>query len=132
MKTTATISLSLFVALFYQAAVSKTTHGQYVNPCNEFDTAATLNALYYRPNEGTSNTPSYLKSGMFIHGEDGGGGTDNTDPIYDNPLSPGKYQIFPAQNFSIGSDTLISPVCPVEITNGEFPWYCPTPMSIGK
>ena len=56
MKTTATISLSLFVALFYQAAVSKTTHGQYVNPCNEFDTAATLNALYYRPNEGTSNT----------------------------------------------------------------------------
>ena len=42
-------------------------------------------------------TIAQMKGLVIQHGEDGGGGTDNTDPIYDNPLSPGKYQIFPAQ-----------------------------------
>ena len=43
---------------------------------------------------------------------------------------PGKYITFPTQNFTIGSDRLNSPVCPVDVTDGPYPWYCPTPLSI--
>mmetsp|Transcript_44718 Transcript_44718/g.50659 ORF Transcript_44718/g.50659 Transcript_44718/m.50659 type:complete len:532 (+) Transcript_44718:111-1706(+) len=107
----------------------------YVNPCNEFDTATVLNELYYNTPTGNSSDddytarPSYYDSGFFIHGEDPGGGTND---VY-IPMTPGKFIGLPTANstFLIGSDNLLAPVCPVDVTtDGEYPWYCPTPLSI--
>lgn len=108
--------------------------GGYVNPCKEFDTANILNDLYYDDASSSSDCdggkPSFLCSGLFIHGQDLGAGTTNLDSAAPDPLTPGKYYNFPAQTYSIGSETLASPVCPVEITEGQYPWWCPTPVAM--
>jgi len=114
---------------------------EYVNPCEEFDTAKTLNDLFYDTTPKTTSSlsngeeeeqqqPSYYTSGFFVHGQDAGGGVDLSDPGAD-PITPGKYITLPSQNFTLGSDALRSPVCPVDIIqDGEYPWYCPTPLSM--
>ena len=63
---------------------------------------------------------------FFIHGQDPGGGENDVIP-----LTPGKFFTLPTETFMIGSDNLLAPVCPVDVTtDGEYPWYCPTPLSI--
>ena len=65
---------------------------EYVNPCVEFDTAKKLNDLFY--DTPTSNTgeeeerPSYYSSGLFVHGQDAGGGTDLSFAVT-TPVTPG-------------------------------------------
>ena len=121
-------------SLLLLAVVSATGAAEeYVNPCEEFDTAKKLNDLFYyeapTKNEEEEEQSSYYTSGFFAHGQDAGGG-DGISAIT-TVLTPGKYYGLPTQNFTIGSELLISPVCPVEVTqDGEYPWYCPSPLSI--